>query len=121
MLINFTNHPQKNWGYEQLSAAAQYGKAIADIPFPAVKPEMSEGEIAKLADEKVKEIMAYEPDAVLCQGEFSLTFAVVNRLKELGVKCITACSERVVSENTDEAGNKIRVSSYRFIRFREYI
>ena len=87
VFVNFSNHPSAGWGREQAEAASRYGQLI-DLPFPA---------------------------AVLCQGEFCLTFLVVSALKAQGITVLAACSERIVTER----GNKKEVT-FQFERFRKY-
>ncbi|GHV37276.1 hypothetical protein FACS1894187_13590 [Synergistales bacterium] len=119
MLINFTNHPSAKWTAEQLTAANVYGE-IRDIPFPEVDPDGRETYISELADKYVAQIMAFDPNAVLCQGEMTLAFAVAARLVEFNVTTLAACSKREVSENIGANGETVKHAEFRFIRFRKY-
>ena len=112
--INFSNHPLKNWCDKQIEEANTYGEVI-DMEFPAVDADRNEEEIALLADRCVDEIMKYEPAVVMCQGEFTLSYAIINRLKNKNIKVVAACSQR----QTKEIGNK-KISEFNFVRFREY-
>ena len=112
--INFTNHPSTDWCQEQLEAALTYGEII-DVPFPNVPPTFTAQELTQLGAEYVHNIIKYSPAAVLCQGEFSLAYDVICRLKQQGVKVLAACSER----NTVMVGNEKR-SIFSFVQFREY-
>ena len=114
--VNFTNHPVSTWTEEQKKAAEAYGE-IEEIPFPMVRAAADEKEILSLAESMAEKIMSMEPAAVLCQGEFTLAYAVIVRLKQKGVKVLAACSERMVEIN--EEGKK--VVSFHFERFREYV
>ncbi len=118
MFVNFTNHPSSNWDKDQIKAASEYGE-ILDIPFPEVDPEAGEEDIKRLAKECVDKIMTAKPDCVLCQGEFCLSFIVINALKAAGCKVVAACSKRVVEESVVD-GKTVRVSHFRFVKFREY-
>ena len=122
MLINVSNHPSEKWGKGQRDAAMEYG-GIIDIPFPSVDPHANEGEIVRIADALLEEIQkkASHQDVVMVQGEFTLTYEVVKRLKQNGVKVVSACSERVAEEKEDEKGNSVRTSYFEFVQFREYI
>lgn len=115
MFINFTNHPSNQWSLDQIEAAEAYGE-IVDIPFPQVDPMASEREIELLAAECVAEIVQHQPCAVLCQGEFTLCYSIVNRLKTNGILVLSACSERMVE--TAENGRFVR---FEFKQFRQYI
>lgn len=119
MLINFSNHPSSRWEDEQIQAAGRYGE-VHDLPFPNVDPLATSNDIQALACRYAEQMLALSPTAVLCQGEFGLAFAVVNKLKQAGVLCIHACSKRDVVETQDESGCTTRVSVFRFVQFRAY-
>ena len=112
--VNFSNHPSCRWSDLQIREAKKFG-LIVDLPYPTVNPGFGEQEIAELSDEYVEKILAYNPSAVLCQGEFTLCYGVVSRLKSLGVAVMAACSERDVIE-TEEG----KITKFKFVRFREY-
>lgn len=113
--VNFTNHPHSSWEPNQIEAALSYGD-IVDIPFPNVSPVLSSEEIYLLGQEYTDKILAAHPAAVMCQGEFSLAYNVIYRLKGKGIKVVAACSER----NTITVGNERR-SFFSFVQFREYL
>jgi len=123
MLLNFTNHPHKNWSASQLEAAViQYG-AIVDLPFPAIPPEWSTEQVIKKAREEAREILRQAaeqqeetPFAVHIAGEFTFTFALVALLQHKGIHCINSSSERIVIQ---EAGNQKR-THFEFVQFRAY-
>ena len=106
--VNFTNHPKERWENSQIIAAEKYGEII-DLPFPSVRPEMDKDTIDQMATEYVNLIKEQDPDAVLCQGEFTLCFAVVEKLKESGIPVMAACSERIVEEQGDR-----KISEFHF-------
>lgn len=114
IFINFTNHPSDSWEQKQKFAAEKYGR-IKDVAFPSVKADSTEEEIAELGEQYYKEIISYHPNAVLCQGEFTLTVYVLRRLQESGIKVVAACTERKV----DVEGN-VKKSVFEFVQFREY-
>lgn len=115
--INFTNHASFLWGREQIQAAEIYGE-IVDCPFPAVSADCDEGEIRKLAINYTEKIIAMQPAAVLCQGEYSLAFAVAFLLIQKDIPVLVACSERCVEERKEGETTR-RESTFRFVRFRE--
>ena len=98
--VNFSNHPSDKWSSEQMHAANEYGRVV-DMQFPAVNPELSEEDIKVLADEYAASILLYEPAAVMCQGEFTLCYAVIERLKAENITVVAACSQRNVVESSD--------------------
>ena len=117
--INHTNHPSERWSGEQRKAAQVYGE-ILDIPFPAVDAEATSAEVATQVEENLEKILVLEPAAVLCQGEFNYTFALVEQLKNLGITVVAATSERVVADEILPDGSTRQVSTFRFVQFREY-
>lgn len=118
MFINFSNHPSAKWSEKQIAEAKKYGE-IADIPFPDVSPYISEEEIDNIALKYTKEIISKKPDAVMCQGEYTLSFNVAMRLKKEGITVLCACSERCTIEIADNENN-MRESLFTFVRFRKY-
>lgn len=114
MFINFSNHPSSAWSKTQLAAAKQYGE-IKDIPFPSVSPTLSAEQTKALAQQYINEIISLQPTCTMIQGEFTFVHYVVNKLKEHNIKCVAACTERIVKEE----GNK-KISEFSFVQFREY-
>lgn len=118
MFINYSNHPKCKWGEKQRAEASKYGEII-DIPFYQVPPTYDEQQVKQLATQEFEKIMAYDPDAVMCQGEFTLVYRLVNLLKNQGITVLSACSERIAEEQIGE--NTVdKVSVFKFERFREY-
>ena len=126
MLVNFTNHPSNKWGKEQIAEAEQSFGHIVDLPFPSVPTDADTKQISELADEqihKIAELLSNRKEtanAVLCQGEFTLAFAVIARLLSRGAMVISAVSDRVVSE-TQMEGETHKDVVFRFAGFRAYI
>ena len=114
VFVNFTNHPMKFWDENQKKEAEKYGEII-DIPFPNVEPDRDEVYIEELAEQYVKKILNVQPSAVLCQGEFSLCYQMIRKLRERGIKVLAASSKRTV----EVTGNKKEVT-FQFERFRFY-
>ena len=118
MFLNFTNHSSNNWSVEQVAAAEKYGK-ILDMSFPSIDPHMTSNAVEVLADKYAKDIYELKPECVMCQGEFCFTYAIVKRLKDMHIKVVAACSERVVEEQITDKETK-KVSIFKFVQFREY-
>lgn len=131
MFINFTNHPLVNWGEKQREETEKWGK-IVEIPFPPVSPSASPEDIIVLAEEyleKMKHLIEKEPPqstVVLCQGEFTLVYAMVQKIKRfnqesgLDIKAVSACSDRNTVDRIDEDGKKVKVTYFDFVGYREY-
>ena len=116
--INLSNHPSDRWDEEQRKAAEEYGE-IVDIPFPQVGPEASHEDILAMADECVHAIeeKAQNTDiTVHVMGEMTLTYAIVSRLKEMGIRCVASTTER----NTVVDDSGVKTSVFAFTMFREY-
>ena len=102
-----------------MTAAESYGKII-DMPFPEVPPNSSSEDVQKMAFDNLQKILEIAPVAVLCQGEFSYTVAMVELLKKNKIPVLAATSERIVSEIVEADGSTKKVSIFQFVRFREY-
>ena len=119
MFVNFTNHPSRLWSEKQREAAEKSGE-IRDIPFPAVPPDWSIQQVAALAHEYAEQILNLHPDAVLCQGEMTMTYQVVSRLLKAGIPVFSACSDRSVEEIRLPDGSMQKTAHFVFVAFREY-
>lgn len=117
--VNFSNHPSSRWSEAQLAVAGCYGE-VRDLSFPAVDPALGESEVLLLAEKCVNEILRLKPAAVMCQGEFSLCFAVTRLLQAKGVMVLCACSERKAEEYVNEEGSIGKKVEFTFVRFRQY-
>ena len=119
--VNFSNHVSSKWGVEQLNAAKEYGDII-DVQFPVVNPAATKEEIQEMAEKSSQEILEQHPTVVMAQGEFTLTFAVVRKLQEKGVKCVVACTRRRTDEEIQRlaAQGLTREGMFAFMGFREY-
>ena len=116
MFINLTNHPSECWSIDQLSAARQYGE-IVDVSFPNIEPMFTSSMVGSLADTSVEAIKTFGKDVVVhVMGEMTFTYAVVSRLKSLGIKCFASTTER----NTIITPDGKKTSEFKFVQFREY-
>lgn len=120
MFINLSNHKSVTWSKEQKESAEKWGEII-DYPFPNVWPDADEKDIAAMGEKIVGELMEKDAKAVMCQGEFTLSYTIIRKLKEKGIPVFAASSERVVEEQVLEDGTVEKISKFRFVRFREYI
>lgn len=112
--INLSNHPSKNWDDKQKTVARKYG-VIVDFPFPDVDPELDKKDIELMADNILADVVKLEPECVMCQGEFTLTYALVNKFKKSGIKVVAASNKRDVTVVGDK-----KISIFKFVNFREY-
>ena len=113
MLLNLTNHPSANWSEEQLAAAG--GKDL-DLAFPQVAPDGDEAYIENLAKEYCNKILQTpNVTTVHIMGEMNFTFSLITKLKAVGIRCVASTTERVVTEKNGQ-----KISTFNFIRFREY-
>ena len=119
VFINLSNHPYSTWSEDQLEAARQYGE-LNYLEFPAVNPEWDDNDISDAAGKLIREIREMAPDSEAAtlhiMGEMTLTYSLVETFKALGYRCVASTTVR--HSWTDEQGNK--VTSFRFVRFREY-
>ena len=119
VFINCSNHPSERWSREQKQAAEGYGE-IVDLPFPEVDPSWDAGQVRNLAEKVVETMMQYHIAAVMCQGEFTLTYAIIRKLKEKGITVLAACSRRRVEEITNADGSSQKQAVFSFEGFREF-
>lgn len=118
--VNVSNHRAELWNEEQRQAAEHYG-AIVDIPFPSIDSNADEGDIAMLVEDYYNKIKKYELGAVMVQGEFTFSYALIKRLRAEEVTVLAACAKREVVEKCTPDGTVYKQSTFRFCRFREYI
>ena len=118
--VNFSNHPLEAWTEAQKEAARQLSDgALVDLPFPLVSPQADEAAVNETAEQYVRQILAMQPAAVMCMGEFGVCFQAVQMLKQHGILCVYSCSERQASEEQTAAGT-VKHSNFVFRRFRSY-
>ena len=121
MLINLSNHPVENWSAEQkMAATLQFGK-IVDLSFPQIPPDWDTDKILQLANEyfhKCKQRLETEklPCAVHLAGEPVFCFILAQLLLKANICCVNSTTERIAVEE-----NGMKVSEFRFKRFREYV
>lgn len=121
MFINFSNHKVEAWTNEQIEAAKKYSEEICNMPFPNVPAEATYEQVKQMANEAADEIIALNPSAVLCQGEMTLCFMVVEKLKKSGILVLAATSNRDVIETVDEkTGETKKTTVFKFCQFRMY-
>ena len=126
MLINFTNHPSDRWTDDQKNCAIELYGAVKDLPFPAVPTGAGATEVIGMTDEIIDKILAMKEEnlvseafAVMAQGEFTLTYAVVSRLRNLTITVLSAVTERISTEEVVN-GEVRKTAIFRFAGFREY-
>ena len=120
VFINFSNHPTSYWTQAQIDAANRFGEII-DVPFPEIGSTASEEEVLTLADKYCAEIVALSPVAVMVQGEFTFSYAVVSKLSAANITCLAACTKREVTQITQSDGSTVKQSVFKFVNFRKYV
>jgi len=119
VFINLSNHPSSRWADNQIAAAREYGE-IVDIIFPEIDPTATCMEISRLADEYCERIREYSVAAVMVQGEFTFSYALIKRLTSLGIKVVAACTQRNVGEELLSDGTLVKKTVFSFCGFRAY-
>ena len=125
MFINVSNHPSDKWSVEQKREAEKYGEII-DVTFPQISTESTSEELNSLVDDFIRNNLAMKTKSLdikdevfMVQGEFVFTFRLVTMLKKLGIKAVSARSERNVKE-INENGVTKKISEFKFAGFMEY-
>ncbi len=139
MLINATSKEHSLWSEEQLSAARDFGE-IVDMMLPGVSPEADEAEVDRIAflvvrrisgklgnagadrseNETGEELSGETKNGVLCQGDFTLVYRVVELLKKEGITVMAPTYKRVTKPTLRPDGTTIPGFTFSFVRFREY-
>ena len=119
ILINHTNHPSASWSDEQRQAALAYGE-IMDIPFPSIAADLDEAQVQVMAEKALGQMLPLEPSAVLVQGEFTYSYALIKLLQEAGITVLAACSERQTVTTVNAKHETVRQSVFSFVQFRSY-
>ena len=96
-------------------------RKIIDVPFPILEANYTEEDIKKIGEKCVAQIMEKKPNIVMCQGEFTLTFFVVNSLLSNGINCVSTCTKRVSTETKQKDGSICKKSIFEFSGFRRYV
>ena len=112
--LNISNHPVAAWDEKQTAAASVFGEVV-QFGFPNVNPFATSEEVLKIAQEIVRDAVGMRATHAMVAGETSLVLALVPALKEAGVRCYCACSERNTVQNED--GSK--TVRFEFVQFRE--
>lgn len=119
MFINLSNHDNTQWSEAQLTAAAAYGE-IQYMPFPNIPPRIDDAGLDAIVEEYYEKITAMDRPTVLVQGEMTFTYRLVYRLKQAGILCLAACSERTTKEYVDWNGATHKTTQFIFCGFRAY-
>lgn len=120
MLLNLTNHPHRQWPDKQMEDARSHWGQVQDFPFPNVPPDWDDKQLLQASRKTAEEAIGLHPDAVLCQGEMSMTYAIVRALQESGIPAYTATTHRKAEETKNPDGTVSKKSEFCFIRFRRY-
>ena len=121
MFLNCSNHTSDHWTKEQIEAVHEMGETdIVDFLFPSVPGDADEAQVCAIAEEVISKIKEWNPNIVMCQGEFTLTYILVNRLLAEGITVVAASSARDTIEIVQSDGSVKKESIYRFQRFRKY-
>ena len=75
-------------------------------------PILKETVICAIADEVFSKIKEMKPNIVMCQGEFTLTYVLVNRLLAEGITVVAATSGRDTIEVVQEDGSVKKECDY---------
>lgn len=122
MFINFSNHPSGKWPDRQIEYTVKNYGEIVDVAFPNVPVEATEQDIQALADDSILKMKDYLVDpstTVMCQGEFTLSYAVIRKLIEKNYCVVAAITTRNTKEEVIN-GKVTKVSEFVFCGYREY-
>ncbi len=123
MLINLSNQSHDNWGMKQKEAARKLYEEIVDLPFPSIPADSDTNAVydyAKQYAEKCRELIKRIGshryfDGVLVEGELTFSYAVVNLLINMNIRCIAGSFQPL--DDSEETP----IQKFEFVRFRDYI
>jgi CRISPR-associated DxTHG motif protein len=123
IFLNLSNHPVSSWSETQIAAARCLGfgepTEFAE-EMPVVAPTATADETDALAQSLVTKAVAQQAGAAFVATDFTLTFALVQRLQCAGIRCFAATTQREVSERLKPDASVERTSTFRFVAWREY-
>ena len=73
-----------------------------------------------MAEKALGQMLPLEPSAVLVQGEFTYSYALIKLLQEAGITVLAACSERQTVTTVNAKHETVRQSVFSFVQFRSY-
>lgn len=117
MLINLSNHPSRYWTREQIEASRVYGDLV-DYPFPHIDPKWGVLELEQQVEKTMIALANWIGTGqvvVHVMGELTFTLKLVTRLQQQGVLCVASTTQRTVLKEGPQ-----KVSTFQFVRFREY-
>lgn len=119
VLINLSNHPSNNWSKKQIQTSLEYFSKIYDLEFPKVDPSGDENYIQDLVNKYFEKILELKNECqnivVHIMGEMTFCFALITKLKNVNIKCISSTTTRNVIERENS-----KTSVFEFERFRYY-
>jgi len=122
LFLNISNHPSKSWDKDQKEAVnglfMNNEVEYWDIPYPNIPPQASLEEVKSICDAVVSQVQALKGDnevVALVQGEMTSLFFLVPSLQKLGIKVVSATTQRVAEEK-----DGVKTSVFKFCKFREY-
>ena len=124
-LWSYAGHPWQQWQFVDAGGGRwriqnRFTGKVIDLAFPAIDPATNEAVLDSLAAIYADHILHLSPDAVLCQGECTFVYRVVQRLEAAGIPTLAACSRRKSLETTYPDGSTLKRSIFAFAGFRRY-
>jgi len=115
MLLNFSNHPTKEWTANQKNIALEQYTTIQDLSFPSIDPHIDSSELVMLVKKYIIQIQQINPTAIHIMGEHTFTFKMVSELQKIDFLCIASTTKRKAIQK----GNK-KTIYFDFVKFRTY-
>ncbi|MBI5514306.1 MAG: CRISPR-associated DxTHG motif protein [Deltaproteobacteria bacterium] len=122
VFVNLSNHPISTWSEEQLRAARDLGcgePVELEGGMPEVKPQDKTEKVRRQAEDLADRAKAQGAVGAHVAGEPTLSFALVQALRDRGLRCFAATTDRD-AEVTARGGETEKRSTFRFKRWREY-
>lgn len=123
MFANVSNHPLATWSAEQLAAAAALGHGQpADLPGVELKVDVraTTADVEHVADAIMQRLVDAGVQGAHVATEFTLTVALVDRLRARGIPVYAATTVRDAREDPGPGGTIVRTQVFKFVAWRAY-
>jgi CRISPR-associated Csx2 family protein len=121
--VNLSNHAIQDWSQEQRNAVRSLGfDDLVELEggMPIVETNADSDAVRRLADDIVERVVQQGADGAHVSGEYTLTTALVSRLKHRTIRCFAATTKRETGEHQQVDGAIRTERVFRFVRWREY-
>lgn len=119
VFLNCSMHyASSTWDERARTLAERFGRVME---FPITPLSGSDGDRIEKAARYLEEIDRIRPAAVLLDGEFFTFYMMANALLRKGLTVLVKCSDRNTVEKKEPDGTVVKITQYRFVRYRRIV